>query len=51
MQSIGHKPSDIVEPKGYQHDLMDRRSDLANRLERPQKRVRGSDLVVSIGTD
>src|SRR6202047_1673025 len=51
MQSIGDKPSDIVEPKGCQHDLLDRRSGIANRLERPQKRVRGADLVVSIGPD
>src|ERR1700686_3529107 len=51
MQSIGDKPSDIVEPKGCQHDLLDRRSGIANRLERPQKRVRGTDLVVSIGPD
>src|SRR6266436_4716806 len=49
MQSIGDKPSDIVEPKGCQHNLLDRRSGIANRLKRPQKRVRGSDLVVSIG--
>src|SRR6202045_3304298 len=51
MQSVGDKPSDIVEPKGCQHDLLDRRSGIANRLERPQKRVRGTDLVVSIGPD
>src|ERR1700676_5301667 len=51
MQSIGDKPSDIVEPKGCQHDLLERRSGMANRLERPQKRVRGSDLVISIGPD
>jgi len=51
MQSIGDKPSDIVEPKGCQHDLLDRRSGIANRLERPQKRVRGSDLVGPEGAD
>src|SRR6202030_860682 len=51
MQSIGDKPSDIVEPKGCQHDLLDRRSGIANRVERPQKRVRRADLVVSIGPD
>src|ERR1700737_1226873 len=51
MQSSGDKPSDIIEPKGRQHDLLDPRSGLANRLQRPQKRVRGSDLVVSIGPD
>src|ERR1700688_4260035 len=51
MQSSGDNPSDIIEPKGRQHDLLDPRSGIANRLERPQKRVRGTDLVVSIGPD
>src|ERR1700676_2754144 len=51
MQSSGDNPSDIIEPKGRQHDILDPRSGLANRLQRPQKRVRGSDLVVSIGPD
>src|SRR6202035_416694 len=51
MHSVGDKPGDIVKPKGWQHDLVDRCSGIANRLERPQKRVRGSDLVVSIGPD
>src|ERR1700722_18705699 len=51
MQSIGDKPSDIVDPKGCQHDLLDRRAGIANRLEPPQKRVLGTDLVVSIGPD
>src|ERR1700736_333259 len=51
MQSSGDNPSDIIEPKGRQHDLLDPRSGIANRVERPQKRVRGSDLVVSIGPD
>src|ERR1700722_10096132 len=51
MQSSGDNPSDIIEPKGCQPDLLARRSGIANRPERPQKRVRGSDLVVSIGPD
>src|SRR5271166_3899894 len=51
MQAICHEPRDIVEPKGCQHDLTDRRSGIANRLQRPQKRVRGADLVVFIGPD
>jgi hypothetical protein len=42
MQAIGDEPGDIVEPKGCQHDLLDRRSGIANRLQRPQKRVRGA---------
>jgi hypothetical protein len=32
MQGIGDKPSDIVEPKGRQHDLVHLRSGLADRL-------------------
>ncbi len=51
MQGIGDEPADIVESKGCQHDLLDPRSGLADRLERPQKRVRGADLVVPIGPD
>src|SRR5258708_15683566 len=51
MQSIGDKPSDIVDPERRQHDLLDRRSGIANRLKRPQKRVRGADLVIPVGPD
>src|SRR3984893_10293936 len=51
MQSIGDKPSDIVEPKGRQHDLMHPRIGVTDRLKSPQKRMRGPDLVVSIGPD
>ena len=48
MQSIGDKPADIVDSERRQHDLVHLRSGVADRLERPQKRVRGSDFVVSI---
>ena len=51
MQGIGDEPADIVEPEGRQHDLLHPRSGLADRLERPQKRVRGTDLVVPVGAD
>src|SRR3984893_5056054 len=51
MQSIGDKPADIVDPEMRQHDLLDRRSGIANRLKSPQKRVRGADLVVPGGPD
>src|ERR1700730_8977727 len=51
MQSIGDKPSDMVEPEGRQHDLMHPGIGVTDRLKSPQKRVRGSDLVVSIGPD
>jgi hypothetical protein len=49
MQGIGDKPSDIVEPKWRQHDLVHLRSGLADRLQRPQKRVCRAYLVVSLG--
>src|SRR6202166_381149 len=51
MQSIGDKPSDIVDPKRRQHDLMHPRIGITDRLKSPQKGERGSDLVVSIGPD
>src|ERR1700693_6584627 len=51
MQSIGDKPSDIVDPERRQHDLMHPRIGVTDRFKSPQKRVRGSDLVVSIGPD
>src|ERR1700730_151503 len=49
MQSIGDSSSDIVDPERRQHDLMHPRIGVTDRLKSPQKRVRGSDLVVSIG--
>src|SRR5258708_4828173 len=51
MQSIGDKPADIVNPERRQHDLLYRRSGIANRLKSLEKRVRGADFVVSIGPD
>ena len=49
MQSIGHNPAGVSQPKRRKHDLMDACASIANRFERPQKRVRGSDLVVPVG--
>src|SRR5712691_9063095 len=51
MQSIGDKSSDVVDPERRQQDLMHPRIGVTDRLKSPQKRVRGSDLVVSIGPD
>ena len=51
MQGIGDEPADIVEPERRQHDLLHPRSGLADRLQRPQQRVRGTDLVVPVGAD
>jgi hypothetical protein len=51
VQSIGDKPADIVDPERRQHDLVHLCSSFADRLERPQKRVRGADLVVPVGAD
>ena len=50
-KSVGDEPADIVERERRQCDLVNLNSGLADRLERPQKRVRGDDLVVSIAPD
>src|SRR6266851_4442853 len=49
MQRIGDEPANIIELEPRQHDLMHPRIDGADRLQRPQKRVRGADLVVTVG--
>src|SRR5216683_6627882 len=51
MQSIGDQRADIVEPERRQHNLLDPRSSFADRFQRPQKRVRGTDLIVPVGAD
>ena len=51
MQGIGDEPAHIVESEGRQHDLLNPPSGLADRLQRPQQRVRGADLVVPVGPD
>ena len=51
MQSIGDEADDIVEPEGRQHDFLNPRSGLADRLQRPHQRVPNGDLLVFIGSD
>src|SRR5438270_13711136 len=51
MHGIGDELADIVESERRQHDLLHPRSDFADRLQHPRKRVRGTDLVVPIGAD
>ncbi len=51
LQGIGDERADIVEPERRQRNLLDSCSSFADRLERPQKRVRGIDLVVPVGAD
>ena len=51
MQGTGDEPADIVEPKRRQHDLAHPRVRFLDRLQRSQKRVSGTDLVVPIGAD
>ena len=51
MQGVGDEPADIVESERRQHDLLDPCAGVADRLERPHKRVRGADLVVPVGPD
>src|SRR5260221_11925452 len=51
MQGIGDELANIVGSERRQNDLLDARSGFADRLQRPQKRVRGPDLVVTVGPD
>ena len=51
MEGIRDEMAEIVEPEGSQHDLMHPRIGFADRLERPQQRVCGTDLIVPIGPD
>src|SRR6266478_5044478 len=51
MHGIGDELADIGESERRQHDLLDSHSGFADRVQRPQKRVRGTDLVVSVGAD
>src|SRR5437899_8364581 len=51
MHGIGDELADIVETERRQHDLLDPRSGLADRAQRADKRVRGTDLVVPVGAD
>ncbi len=51
MQRVGDEPANIIELEPRQHDLMHPRIDSADRLQRAQKRVRGTDLVVTVGPD
>src|SRR5882757_2699227 len=51
MQGVRDEFADIVESERRQHDLLDPRSRIADGLQHPQKRVRGTDLVVPVGDD
>ncbi len=51
MHGIGYEPADIGESERRQHDLLDPRSGVADYLQRPQKRVRRTDLIVPVGAD
>ena len=51
MHGTGGEQAEIVESERRQHDLLDPRSGFADRAQRPQKRVRGTDLVVPVGAD
>src|ERR1700730_3046712 len=51
MQGIGDDPADIIEPEGRQYDLLDLRSGLADRRQRPRKWVREADFVVPVSSD
>src|ERR1700676_5182197 len=51
MYGIGDELADIVESERRKRDLLDPRSGFADRLQLPQQRVRGTDLVVAVGAD
>src|ERR1700739_1521573 len=51
MHGIGDERADIVEPERRQHNLMDLRSSFAERLQRPHKRVRRTNLVIPVSSD
>src|SRR5216684_3351624 len=51
MQGVGDELADIVESKRRQHDLLDSRSGIADRIESPQKRMGRTDLVVPVGSN
>ncbi len=51
MQGVADELADIVGSERRQHDLLDPCSGLADRLQRPQKRVKGTDLIVPVGAD
>ena len=51
MHGTGGEQAEIVESERRQHDLLDPRSGFADRAQCPQKRVRGTDLVVPVGAD
>ncbi len=51
MEGVGDESADIVEPEGRQHDPMHTRIGFADRLERPQKWVRGADLVIPVSAN
>src|SRR5258706_6938300 len=50
-QCMASELADIVESKRRQHDLLNPRSSLADRLQGPRKRVGRTDLVVPVGSD
>src|SRR3979411_1290384 len=51
MQGVRDEFADIVESERSQHDLLDPRSRIADGLQHPQKRVRGTSLVVPVAAD
>ena len=51
MQAFGDELADIVVSERRKRDFLNPQSRAADRFERPQKRVRGADLVVPVGPD
>jgi hypothetical protein len=51
VQRIGDEPAHILKSERCQHDLVDPAAGAADRRQPPHERVRGRDLVVSVGAD
>ncbi len=51
MHGIGSEVADIIERERRQHNIVDVHASFADRLQRLQKRVSWTDLVVPVGAD
>ena len=51
VERVGDEPANVVELEGLQHDLMHPSIGRPDRLQGPQQRVRGADLVVPVRAD
>src|SRR5271165_4673025 len=50
MQSIDNQPSNIVQQEGPEHDFVQLGVGVADRRERPEKRMVGADFIIPVGS-